>query len=189
MPTTQPIRNKNQVREISEYYLNKGELRNYLLIIMGIHTALRIGDLLRIKWDNVYDFSRNRLQESVDITEQKTQKTKHVKLNSAIINALRICMPLAKQGEYLFKSRKGDVISRVQAYRIIRNAAEALDFLSKVSCHSLRKTFGYHAWKNGVSPAVLMEIYDHSSFAVTRRYLGVTQDDKDEVYSILGSVF
>jgi hypothetical protein len=63
---------------------------------------------------------------------------------------------LARNGDYLIKSRKGvnKAISRVQAYRIIVAAAEALAFASKVSCHSLRKTFGYHAWKNGISPAV-----------------------------------
>jgi site-specific recombinase XerD len=76
-------------------------------------------------------------------------------------------------------------ISRVQAYRVIRAAAEAINLQFRVSCHSLRKTFGYHAWKSGVSPVVIMEIYNHSSFAVTRRYLGVSQDDKDEVYRSL----
>ncbi|GHV44323.1 hypothetical protein FACS1894204_01270 [Synergistales bacterium] len=79
-------------------------------------------------------------------------------------------------------------ISRVQAYRIVRAAAEALGFRFRVSCHSLRKTFGYFAWKFGISPAVIMEIYNHSSFAVTRRYLGVTQEDKDEVYLKLAEI-
>jgi integrase len=64
---------------------------------------------------------------------------------------------------------------------VVRAAAEALEFPCRVSCHSLRKTFGYHAWKNGASPAVIMEVHNHSSFAVTRRHLGVSQDDKDAV--------
>jgi transposase len=38
----------------------------------------------------------------------------------------------------------GKAIGRVQAYRIIKTAADALE-LGRVSCHSLRKTFGYHA--------------------------------------------
>jgi integrase len=190
MSTTQPIRNKHQVRELAGYYLKRGELRNYLLIVMGVHTALRVCDLLRLTWDDVYDFEGKRVRERVTLTEQKTGKTKSVTLNKAIVTALGLCTAFAKRGAYLIKSRKGTnaPISRVQAYRVIREAAEALKFTSRVSCHSLRKTFGYHAWKNGVSPAVIMEIYDHSSFAVTRRYLGVTQDDKDEVYRKLAEV-
>ncbi len=49
MATTQPIRNKNQVRELADYYLRKGQLRNYALIVLGVHTALRISDLLRLR--------------------------------------------------------------------------------------------------------------------------------------------
>lgn len=190
MSATQPIRNKHQVRELADYYLKRGELRNHLLIVMGVHTALRICDLLRLTWDDVYDFERQRVRESVAISEKKTGKTKIVTLNKAIVTALTICKAFAKRGEFLIKSRKGEnkAISRVQAYRIIREAAETLNFTMRVSCHSLRKTFGYHAWKNGVSPAVIMEIYNHSNFVVTRRYLGVTQDDKDEVYRKLADV-
>jgi integrase len=190
MAATQPIRNKHQVRELADYYLKRGELRNHLLIVMGVHTALRICDLLRLTWDDVYDFDRGRIRESVALTEKKTGKTKLVALNKAIIAALNLCKAFAKRGQYLIKSRKGvnKAISRVQAYRLICEAAEALNFTVRVSCHSLRKTFGYHAWKNGVSPAVIMEIYNHSNFAVTRRYLGVTQDDKDECYQKLAEV-
>jgi site-specific recombinase XerD len=78
--------------------------------------------------------------------------------------------------------RTGNAISRVQAYRIIRGAGCAVGLVERVSCHSLRKTFGYHAWKSGVSPVVIMDIYNHSSFDVTRRYLGVCKDDRDAVY-------
>jgi len=184
MATTQPIRNKQQVRELSMYYLTHGQLRNHVLIVVGLHTALRISDLLRLKWDDVYDFERNRVRTSITVVEKKTHKQKTIALNNKIVSALTLyAANAAERGRFLIENpNTKKAISRIQAYRLIRAAAEALAFQIRVSCHSLRKTFGYHAWKSGVSPAVIMEIYEHSSLAVTRRYLGVTQDDKDEVY-------
>jgi len=183
MSTTEPIRNKHQVRELASYYLKLGQIRNHVLIVMGIHTALRVSDLLRMTWDDVYDFENKRVRESITITEKKTGKSKIIALNANIITALHIYSQAASPGKFLIENKRtGKAISRIQAYRLIRAAAEALQFQNRVSCHSLRKTFGYHAWKNGVSPAVIMEIYNHSSLAVTRRYLGVTQDDKNAVY-------
>ena len=86
--------------------------------------------------------------------------------------------------DYLFPSpRKADSpLSRYQAYRIVRKAAEAVGIEDVIRCHSLRKTFGYHAWKMGTPPALLMEIYNHSSFQITKHYLGIEQDDKDAVF-------
>lgn len=55
MSTTQPIRNKEQLAEFKEYYKSiKPNARNYLLIIMGMNTALRISDILALRWEDVY---------------------------------------------------------------------------------------------------------------------------------------
>ena len=183
MKTTQPIRSKKQVRALAEYYLKNGQIRNYVLIVMGLYTALRISDLLRLQWKDVYDFEKRCVRASITIFEKKTGKSKVIALNSGIIKALTLFSGAARPGAFIIENKNTrKAISRIQAYRIIRAAADALEFQNNVSCHSLRKTFGYHAWKSGVSPAVLMDIYNHSSMAITRRYLGVSQDDRDAVY-------
>ncbi len=65
---------------------------------------------------------------------------------------------------------------------IIKNASLKLGISGNISCHSLRKTFGYHAWRQGVPPAVIMDIYNHSSMTMTKIYLSIDQDEKDEVF-------
>ena len=188
MAVTQPIRNAKDVRKLEAYYLRRKEWRNYLLVVFGLHSALRISDLLRLSWEDVYDFQRHTFREHVIVTESKTRKARRFPLNKKVIAALRRCFYFAKMGVPLFPSRKGGSIGRIQAYRIIRVAAEALEFGFSVSCHSLRKTFGYLAWKGGTALAVLVEIYNHSHFAITRRYLGVAQDDTDQVYHKIATI-
>ena len=187
--TTEPIRDKNNITQLTEYYLKKENPRNYLLIIMGLYTALRVSDLLSLRWGDVYDFNQNKVRTHLRITEKKTGKTKTIAINNQAAHALRIYL-LVRGGhkavsdtDYLFiNNRKtNSPISRVQAWRIIKKAGDAVN-LAHVSCHSLRKTFGYHAWKNGVPAPVLMDIYNHSSYSITRRYLGINQDDRDKVY-------
>ena len=90
----------------------------------------------------------------------------------------------ALMNKYLFSGQKSSdkPITRTQAFRIISNAADGCNLEQRVSCHSLRKTFGYHAWKQGVSPALLTSIYNHSSYKITIRYLCIEQEDRDEVF-------
>lgn len=184
MAATEPIRDKNQLKALSEYFLKRGQLRNYVLVVLGVHTALRISDLLWLKWVDVYDKERGDFRAHVTITEKKTGKTKTIALNKHAVNALRLYFP-HQRGEFIFVSNRknGKAISRIQAWRIIHGAVLAVGIAGKIACHSLRKTWGYHAWTSkAVSPVVIMDIYNHSSYEVTRRYLGVAQDDLDRAY-------
>ena len=184
MAITEPIKDKAQLKRLAELFLHRGQFRNYTLVILGASTALRIGDLLRLKWSDVYDSENDRYHSHITVVEQKTHKCKIVALNANILDALRLYRSHSR-GNFIFSSnRKEDkAISRVQAWRIIQSAVEEIGIEGKVSCHSLRKTWGYHAWTSGkVSPVVIMDILNHSDYETTRKYLGVAQDDLDRAY-------
>lgn len=114
--------------------------------------------------------------------EQKTGKENKVALNYEAKAALdRLLKDGNTDNDYLFQSRTGknQPIGRVCAYKIIRKAVNELHIEGTIRCHSLRKTFGYHAWKKGVPPALVTSIYNHSSIEITKRYLSIDQNDKD----------
>lgn len=187
MSTTQPIRNIAEIEELKNYYYKENpNLRNYTLICLGMNSALRISDLLALRWKDVYDFPADHFVKHIVITEKKTGKQTQIALNKSALHALKIykdSILQPKPADYLFPGKyESSHLSRSQAYRLIKSAGKKLHFETDISCHSLRKTFGYHAWKSGAQPVVLMNIYNHSSFQITKRYLGIDQDDKDQIF-------
>lgn len=187
MGKTQPLKELEQINALKEYFYERGEYRNYALIVIGLNTSLRISDLLMLRWQDVYNFHTGTYRQHITVLEKKTQKYNTVAINLSIIEVLDLLQ--SKENEikpeiFLFTSRKGEnrPITRNYAFTLIKNASMTLGFEGNISCHSLRKTFGYQAWKQGVQPALLMSIYNHSSYEITKRYLGISQDERDEVF-------
>lgn len=68
MATTEPIRDKEQFKALANYFLERGQIRNYVMIVMGTYTALRISDLLRLQWEDVYSTERDSVRSHISIT-------------------------------------------------------------------------------------------------------------------------
>ncbi len=187
MCKTDPIRNQEDIRRFKEYFLKINQPRNYAMVTLAMNTSLRISDILKLMWKDVFDFQTGKYKEHISLIEQKTKKRTRIILNHEAQLALDLLRGHLKEilpEDYIFSRSNGKnhPICRSYAYKIIKKAGEALHIDGTISCHSLRKTFGYHAWKMGVQPALIMSIYNHSSIEITKRYLSIDQDDKDEVF-------
>jgi site-specific recombinase XerD len=90
--------------------------------------------------------------------------------------------------EYLFKSRKGDgAISERALWRIIVDITADAGIDKNVGSHTLRKTFGFHIWHNAEDKekalVMLMAIFNHSSLVTTKKYIGLLDNEIEEVFN------
>ncbi|MGG0718709.1 site-specific integrase [Robertmurraya massiliosenegalensis] len=173
MKTVQPIRDVEKIAAMKEVLMRQ-HYRNYFLFVLGINTGLRISDLLALKVSDV------RGKSHIVITEQKTGKLKRFKINHELQEHISQFTRDKDSAAFLFQSRRGtERIHRVQAWKILNAAAREVG-LDEIGTHTLRKTFGYHFYQQYKDVAVLQQIFNHSSPAVTMRYIGITQDIIDE---------
>lgn len=178
----QPLRTNEEIQEMKHAIRrgNKGtpkrkELadRDVLLFLIGINTGLRVNDILKLKAGDV------KGKDFFYIFEGKTKKKRAVNI-SMIRNEIDAFTENMKPDEYLFQSQKGNgPLTTTQVYRILEDAA---DFLGRddVGTHTMRKTFGYHHYKKFKDVAMLQEIFNHSSPSITKRYIGIRQDEINE---------
>ena len=183
MEFVQPIRDKKVIEKIKRV-LKKQNMRDYLLFVLGINSGLRISDLLALKVSDVVD-DDGGIKNRINIRERKTGKSKDFPIGRNARKAIQECVHSANPdyNSPLFQSRRGNgAITRVQAYRILNEAARIVGIKEKIGTHTLRKTFGYHAYKAGYDLSQIQKLLNHSSPGVTLRYIGITQDQLDEIY-------
>lgn len=146
-----------------------------LLIVAGINLGVRIENLLQFTFT---DFR----SENVTIVEGKTGKKRTLIINDNIRKALILFeKEIGVYSGYPFKSQKNTIYSPQHVNRLLKKY-----FKGKISTHSLRKSFGRRVWENDNqserSLIYLSELFQHSSISITRIYLGIRQEELDNIY-------
>lgn len=166
----QPIRSKEKIEDM-KWSLKKwcGE-RDKILFLIGINTGLRVGDLLKLKTNDV------KRKKKLVILEGKTKKPRTINLTNIYDEVQQYIKTL--DSEWLFPSRKGDKpITPTQAYRQLNKAARMVDIEDGIGSHSMRKSFGYWFYKQTKDVAKLQTILNHSHPEITLRYIGITDEE------------
>ena len=179
MGKVSPIRSQMQIAQVKEFLKAKSE-RDYMLFVMGINVGIRIGDLIVLK---VYQVQTPHLS----ITEEKRGKKRVYLINAQLRKELDTYVEKMElnPSDYLFQSRKGENqhISRSRAYRLIVEAGTELN-IENIGTHTLRKTYGYWHYRQFKDVAMLQTIFQHSTPSETLRYIGIEQDEIDQIASV-----
>lgn len=184
-----PIRDRKKIAQIKNLLRGQRRFRDLLLVVVGINTALRASDLLKLR---IGDFvnEQGQIQPRFWIREEKRGKRQEVVINDSIRAALAEYLAAypgieADPSHYVFfNARSGsyhEPIRRGQAWKLIAGLCADVGLRGHFGTHSLRKTWGYHARLSGVDLALIMHKLNHTSLAYTKRYLGITDDELEAV--------
>ena len=183
--TVEPIRNKAKIAKMYNY-LSQRDAKYALLFKFGLNTGLRISDIIPVKVGDLYN-EKKKFREYFILKEKKTGKEKKIKINETLRQAILnyVDNNMLTNESFLFPSQKGEHISRVQAYRVLKDGANHIG-LENFGTHSLRKTWGYWTYKESkYNIALIMDTFNHSSPKITLLYIGINQDEKDRLYSLV----
>lgn len=174
----------NLIRKLAK----DGNYKMSLLIALGCFTGLRISDILALRWNQIL------YAEEFTIIEKKTGKQRTHRLNLQLQQHVAECyeqiQPLGINAPILV-SQKGTIFTVQRINVILKEVKKKYRLKVKnFSCHSLRKTFGRQVYNmnsenSELALVKLMELFNHSSLAITKRYLGLRQEEILQTYDCL----
>lgn len=158
--------------------LKKHSERDYVLFVLGINTGLKLTEMLNLQVQDV--MTEDEMRHYLYVVQKDGFPNKEVYLNEQVRKAIKHYVQNHGLGaeQYLFASTKTKLpVSRQQAYRIIHDAAIEVGIKGKVGPNSMRKTYGYHAYKKGVAISLLQKYFHHATRGETLKYIGIEKDE------------
>lgn len=165
-----------------------GDYRMSLFIGAGCFFGLRVSDLRKLTWSMLLE------DDKFIINEQKTGKRRIIKINSDFQKHIKQCyevLEISDMNEACFLSRKNTVMTTQRINVRLKEIKKRYNIkIDNFSCHSLRKAFGRKVFESSGENAQmalvkLSELFNHSSVAITKIYLGLREKELLETYDLL----
>jgi len=160
-----------------------------LLISIGVFTGLRISDLLTLTYADLLN------NETFTINEKKTKKQRSIKVNkdlNDIVSRIVSKLNITDLNQLIFINKYGTkAIDKsyvnVKLKELIKKYRIKVE--GNISSHTFRKTLGRRVMEvnnySNESLILLMELFGHSSMSITKRYLGIREQEIHNVYDSL----
>lgn len=168
----------DEIQRLIRYFKKNQNIRMCLIIEFGIKTLLRFSDMSKLKWDDILN------KETLIIVEKKTNKRREINLGKTIRKSIEDSynqLKTPKKEDFVFK------YTLQHTNLLLKEGGKSERIKSKnISTHSLRKSGSRFIWENnGHSDEYLIKlssILNHSSTAITRRYLGISREEIKDIY-------
>lgn len=155
-------------------------VRDRALILLLLHTGMRIGELLQVKMTDIILPERKILL----FIGEKNLHGRVVYYNQEAEEALKKWLGVRdRNSEHLFYGNRGRELSYVGAWMIMKKAIQQAGLEQKgYSLHSLRHTFATNMLNAGLRLEVLQKLLGHLNIDITLRYAKIADGTREEAY-------
>lgn len=163
------------------------DYRMSLFLGCGCFFGLRFSDLQQLTWEMV-------MADSFSLIEKKTQKRRTIKVNPNFKKHIEDCYSSLGEppmSQKCFVSRLGSPYTIQAVNKKLKRVKTKYGIkIDHISTHTMRKTFGRKVFESAGENAEmalvkLMELFNHSSVAITKKYLGLRNEELMEAYDLL----
>lgn len=181
----------NEAMTLIDRMAADGRHRDALLIAAGCYLGLRVSDLLQLRWSDL-------LSAEITLIEKKTGKQRSLRVAERLQKfaaSTRKALGNPAIDAFVFTPKGKDkpmtrqAVDKMLKWTQVRYHVRSAKVFSS---HTLRKTFGRRVWlqecdKGRGEQALLLlaDVFGQSSIAITKRYLGIRQDEILSVYDAL----
>lgn len=182
-----PIKDSNVLKEVQDTLLHnfKAGWRNYTVFQVGKATLLRVSDVMKLRWTDVFN-ENGTVRQNAFIHDQKTGKANLLYLKPVQTDLLAYQAWLQENhlvSDWLFPSIQHPErhITEKQFYKIMSKVGDLLG-INYLGTHTMRKTGAYRVYaQSNYNIGLVMNLLNHSSEAMTLAYLGLNQASQENM--------